>query len=138
MRKREYQMDEQVRKAYDRFDALVAKRLLEIRLLIFELAELDDQIGVITETLKWGEPSYLTEQSKSGTTIRLSKVKDEANYCGIYVHCQTRLISEFRDSFADALEFSGNRAVLIDVNKPLEETPVKMFLQKALTYHLKS
>lgn len=138
MRKREYEMDEQVRKAYDRFDALVAKRLLEVRLLIFELAELDDQIGKITETLKWGEPSYLTEQSKSGTTIRLSKVKDEANYCGIYVHCQTRLISEFRDSFADALEFSGNRAVLIDVSKPLKETPVKMFLQKALTYHLKS
>lgn len=138
MRKREYEMDEQIRKAYDRFDALVAKRLLEIRLLILELAEQDDQIGKITETLKWGEPSYLTEQSKSGTTIRLSKVNDEANYCGIYVHCQTRLISEFRDSFADALEFSGNRAVLIDVNKPLEETPVKMFLQKALTYHLKS
>jgi hypothetical protein len=138
MRKREYEMNEQVRKAYDRFDALVAKRLLEIRQLIFELAEQDDQIGKITETLKWGEPSYLTEQSKSGTTIRLSKVKDEANYCGIYVHCQTRLISEFRDSFADALEFSGNRAVLIDVSKPLEETPVRMFLQKALTYHLKS
>ncbi|MEP6434881.1 MAG: DUF1801 domain-containing protein, partial [Lentilitoribacter sp.] len=90
MHKREYEMDEQVRKAFDRFDALVEKRLLEIRLLIFELAELDDQIGKITETLKWGEPSYLTEQSKSGTTIRLSKVKDEANYCGIYVHCQTR------------------------------------------------
>jgi hypothetical protein len=138
MRKREYEMNEQVRKAYDRFDALVAKRLLEIRQLIFELAEQDDQIGKITETLKWGDPSYLTEQSKSGTTIRLSKVKDEANYCGIYVHCQTRLISEFRDNFADAFEFSGNRAVLIDVNKPLEETPVKMFLQKALTYHLKS
>ncbi|MEP4342672.1 MAG: DUF1801 domain-containing protein, partial [Lentilitoribacter sp.] len=61
----------------------------------------------------------------------------DTNYCGIYVHCQTRLISEFRDSFADVLEFSGNRAVLIDVNKPLEEIPVKMFLQKALTYHLK-
>lgn len=138
MCKREYEMNEQVRKAYDRFDALVAKRLLEIRLLILELAEQDDQIGKITETLKWGEPSYLTEQSKSGTTIRLSKVKDEANYCGIYVHCQTRLISEFRDSFADVLEFSGNRAVLIDVSKPLKETPVKMFLQKALNYHLKS
>ncbi|MEP3197591.1 MAG: DUF1801 domain-containing protein [Lentilitoribacter sp.] len=137
MRKREYVMNEQVRKAYDRFDALVAKRLLEIRLLILELAEQDDQIGAITETLKWGEPSYLTEQSKSGTTIRLSNVKDDTNYCGIYVHCQTRLISEFRDSFADVLEFSGNRAVLIDVNKPLEEIPVKMFLQKALTYHLK-
>ncbi|MEP4475000.1 MAG: DUF1801 domain-containing protein, partial [Lentilitoribacter sp.] len=64
MRKREYVMNEQVRKAYDRFDALVAKRLLEIRLLILELAEQDDQIGAITETLKWGEPSYLTEQSK--------------------------------------------------------------------------
>lgn len=138
MRKREYEMNKQVYNAYQRFDGIVAKRLLEIRLLIFELAEQDDQIGAITETLKWGEPSYLTEQSKSGTTIRLSKIKDKTNYCGIYVHCQTRLISEFRDSFADALEFSGNRAVLIDVNKPLQETPIKMFLQKALTYHLKS
>lgn len=130
-------MDEQINAAYDRFDDLVRKRLFEIRHLIFDIAGDHDEIGPVTETLKWGEPSYLTEKSKSGTTVRLSNVKDYPDHCGIYVHCQTRLIGEFRDSFGDELEFSGNRAVLIDVNKPLNETLIKMFLHKALTYHIK-
>ncbi len=130
-------MDEQISAAYDRFDDLVKTRLFEIRHLIFDIAGEHDEIGSVTETLKWGEPSYLTEQSKSGTTVRLSNVKERPDCCGIYVHCQTRLIGEFRDSFSNELEFSGNRAVLIDVNKPLNETLIKMFLHKALTYHLK-
>lgn len=130
-------MDEQINAAYDRFDDLVRKRLFEIRHLIFDIAGDHDEIGPLTETLKWGEPSYLTEKSKSGTTVRLSNVKDHPDHCGIYVHCQTRLIGEFRDSFGDELEFSGNRSVLVDVNKPLNETLMKMFLHKALTYHLK-
>ena len=130
-------MDEQINAAYDRFDDLVRKRLFEIRHLIFDIAGNHYEIGPVTETLKWGEPSYLTEKSKSGTTVRLSNVKDRPGHCGIYVHCQTSLIGEFRDSFGDELEFSGNRAVLVDVNQPLNETLIKMFLYKALTYHIK-
>ena len=131
-------MDENVSAAYDRFDDKVSERLSQIRQMIFDIAARNQKIGPITETLKWGEPSYLTEQSQSGTTIRLSNVKNKPDHCGIYVHCQTSLIGEFRDNFSDELEFSGNRAVLLDVNKPLNEDLIEMFLQKALIYHLKS
>lgn len=137
MYKQVQDMDQHIITAYERFSEPVSKRLLEIRRLLLDIAHHDHEIGPITETLKWGEPSYLTEQSKSGTTIRLSHVKERSDVCGVYVHCQTRLIGEFRDSFGDELEFSGNRAVLIDVNTPLDETLITMFLRKALTYHLK-
>lgn len=130
-------MDERTSAAYARFDDVMKMRLLQIRQMIFDIAAQDKAIGPINETLKWGEPSYLTEQTKSGTTIRLSNVKNKPDQCGIYVHCQISLISEFRDNFSEELEFSGNRAVLIDIHKPLNEDLIEMFLQKALTYHLR-
>ena len=47
-------------------------KILDIRKLIFELASDDKRIGRITETLKWNEPAYLTDETKSGSTIRLA------------------------------------------------------------------
>ena len=51
------------------FPTASRKTLLKVRQLIFECAAADDAIGTLTETLKWGEPAYLTEQTKSGSTI---------------------------------------------------------------------
>lgn len=130
-------LNENVELAYNRFSKPIRTRLLRIRELIYDVAGNDQNIGEITETLKWGEPSYLTQASKSGTTIRLSQVKDRPNYCGIYVHCQTSLIEEFRNAFGTEFEFSGNRAVLIAANSDMNNDLVKMFLKNALTYHIK-
>ena len=47
----------------------VRARLLDIRALIYSVATKTGGVGPLTETLKWGEPAYLTEASKSGTTI---------------------------------------------------------------------
>jgi hypothetical protein len=44
------------------------------------------------EALKWGQPSYLTPQSQSGSTIRIDQVKPEAGQRAVYFHCQTNLV----------------------------------------------
>jgi hypothetical protein len=43
-------------------------RLLRLRALIFDTATRLPEVGELEETLKWGEPSYLTK-NKSGTTL---------------------------------------------------------------------
>ncbi len=53
------------------FPERVRRRLLEVRDLIFETAADIEGVGPLTETLKWGEPAYLTGATGSGTTIRL-------------------------------------------------------------------
>ena len=48
------------------------RKLLHLRQLILETAEELENVGPITETLKWSEPAYLTSQSGSGSTIRIN------------------------------------------------------------------
>jgi len=43
-----------------------------IRTAILSAAADTPHVGPITETLKWGQPAWLTQASKSGTTIRVA------------------------------------------------------------------
>ena len=61
-----------VGKVFATYPAPARKLLLAIRAMLYETAESLPEAGRITETLKWGEPAYLTERPKSGTTIRLA------------------------------------------------------------------
>jgi hypothetical protein len=49
-------------------------KLLALRRLIFETAAATKGVGTLQETLKWGQPSYLTTETKSGSTIRIDRV----------------------------------------------------------------
>ena len=65
-------MPADVAAAFSGFPASVRARLLEVRDLIFETAVAIEGVGPLTETLKWGEPAYLTLATGSGSTIRLA------------------------------------------------------------------
>jgi hypothetical protein len=47
----------------------VRTRLLALRELVFDVAATTPEVGRLTETLKWGQPSYLTAESGSGTLV---------------------------------------------------------------------
>ncbi|MDE9449457.1 DUF1801 domain-containing protein [Aliiroseovarius sp. Z3] len=109
--------------------------LLTLRELIFTTAKETPGVGRIDETLKWGQPAYLTPDSKSGTTIRLGTPKTGG--FAIYVHCQTTLISDFRSLFPDGFAFDGNRAILFEDGQTLPIDALRLFVKNALIYHLK-
>jgi hypothetical protein len=46
-----------VSRAFDALPAPIGKRLLQVRALIFATAAAHDEVGRLTETLKWGEPA---------------------------------------------------------------------------------
>ena len=113
----------------------IRRKLFAVRALILDVASSNDAIGPITETLKWGEPAYLTEKSRSGSTIRLGwKASCPAQYA-VYFNCNTTLVDTFRSLFPE-LSFSGNRALLFAESAALPTTSVARCIELALTYHL--
>lgn len=116
------------------YPAAVRDRLLTVRGLIYETADAVDGVGPLTETLKWGEPAYLTEATKSGSTIRLGIVKDRPDAAAIFVNCRTSLVDSFR-SLAPDLAYQGDRAVLLPTSDPLPVEELRRILALALTYH---
>ncbi|MEL6693107.1 MAG: DUF1801 domain-containing protein [Pseudomonadota bacterium] len=107
-----------------------------LRALIFETAAATPGVGEIEETLKWGQPSYLTHRPKSGTTIRLGW--DEAGTrISLFVHCQTSLVDAWRDRYGDMLTLIGNREIALPTDQPLPRAALQHCIAMALTYHLR-
>jgi hypothetical protein len=113
----------------------VRARLLEIRALIYSVAAKTKGVGPLTETLKWGEPAYLTEATKSGTTIRLGRVRSAPEACAVLFNCKTTLIPDFHAQFNGELLFDGDRAIVLSVDRPVTDALLSTFLVAALTYH---
>ena len=107
-----------------------------LRGLIFETAAQTKGVGKLEETLKWGQPSYLTHSPKSGTTIRLGW--DEAGTrVSLFVHCQTSLVEAWRDRYGDTLTLIGNREIALPTDQPLPRAALQHCIAMALTYHLR-
>jgi len=122
--------------AFDGYPKPARRPLLKLRELI-HLAALDaDATGGITETLKWGQPSYLPKRSRVGTTVRLGTLKTAPESPALFVHCQTRLIETFRQHYPDTFIYEGNRALLLRGDDPLPEAEIRHCVSLALTYHL--
>ncbi len=113
----------------------VRGRLLEIRQLIFTVAAEIGNVGPLTETLKWGEPAYLTEVSRSGTTIRLGATREAPQDSAVLFNCKTSLIAMARTAFPADFKFEGNRALVIPADRTIPQTPLLFCLSAALTYH---
>ena len=111
-------------------------RLLALRRLIFDTARTTRGVGPLQETLKWGQPSYLTPQTKSGSTIRLDQVKSAANQYAVYFHCQTDLVETFRQLYPSELSYGGNRSILLNAQQEIPKAALRHCVALALTYHL--
>jgi hypothetical protein len=114
----------------------VQAKLLALRRLIFDTAKTTAGVGALEEALKWGQPSYLTTESKSGSTVRIDQLKTQAGGYAVYFHCQTDLVETFRELYPE-LSYSGNRAILLDASEKLPEAALRHCVALALTYHLR-
>ena len=86
--------------------------------------------------LRWGEPAYLTSKSRSGSTIRLGWKDSEPGTIALHFICNTNLVERFRNWYPKALQFEGNRSIVLRLNEPLPEEPLRDCIAAALTYHL--
>jgi hypothetical protein len=124
-----------VAQAFAAYPPTVRRKLLALRALIFETAASVEGVGEIEETLKWGEPAYITSQSKSGSTIRIDWKKSNPSRYAMYFHCQTNLVETFRTLFPKEFKFDGNRAIVFDAAGGVPTDALSVCIAAALTYH---
>ena len=121
---------------FDNYPAVIQSQLMDLRELIFAVASDTLEVGQIEETLKWGQPSYLTPETRSGSTIRIDQIKQKPDHYAIYLNCQTTLIETFRVLYPN-LEYEGNRAIIFNSAKLFPKEAIKNCIAMALTYHLR-
>ena len=122
---------------FQAYPKTVRSRLTALRHLIFATARATAGVGALEETLKWGQPSYLTTESGSGSTIRIDQVKSGPGQYALYFHCQTNLVATFRDMYPGELKFGGNRCILLEVAERIDENALRHCISLALTYHMR-
>ena len=125
--------DPKVAARFAGFPDALRPSLMSLRALIYQTASETEGVGPLLETLKWGQPAYLTPKTKSGSTLRLGLPKSGG--FALYAHCQTTIISDFRTLFPSDFTFEGNRAVLFE-DGAAPDDKLRLMIKSALTYHL--
>jgi hypothetical protein len=123
-------MDLGVKQKFETYPENIVVLLNTIRDLIYSVAK-QDEIIELTETLKWGEPSYI---SKIGSTLRFDwKDKYPDQYC-IYFNCKTSLIETFKEVYGDTFTYEGNRAIIFKCNQDIPIIELSHCISMALRY----
>ena len=125
-------LNPQVEAAFESYPGSIKSKLLSLRQLIFDVATEHSDIDKIEETLKWGEPSYL---SRHGSTIRLGWKKSQPNQYAIYFHCKTTLVDTFKELYRDQFNFEGNRAIVFALDEEIHIDELKHCISLSLLYH---
>ena len=108
------------------------EKLMFLRKLVIETAEETDGVKSLEETLKWGEPSYLT---KGGSTIRMDWKKSKPDQYAMYFNCKTKLVDTFKERYKDEFKYEGNRAIVFHKNDTIPINELKHCILLSLTYH---
>ena len=123
----------EVQPAFDEVTPPERAVLLQLRSLIYSNVSEIPEAGAVTETLKWGQPSYSVP---TGTPIRLGLTSSGTP--ALFVHCQTSVVSDARPVFDGDVVFEGNRAVLVPVDQAFPEEVIGQIIHAALTYRQKT
>lgn len=123
-------MNSSVKEKFPTYPEEVAILLHKIRELIYIVAK-QENIVDLTETLKWGEPSYA---SNVGSTIRFDwKAKSPKQYC-LYFNCRTKLIGTFEEVYGDTFIYDGTRAIVFIVGQTIPIKELSHCISMSLRY----
>jgi len=128
---RKIAMNIDIKEKLDLYPSKARERLNEIRNLIYKIAK-EEQLGEITEDLKWGEPSYSV---KKGSPIRMDWKSKQPNQVSLYFNCKTTLVETFKEIYRGSLQFEGNREIVLPISNSIPTNELKGCISKALRYH---
>ncbi len=124
--------DPKVKDVFSSYPMVAQDHILSLRKLIISTALEIEGLNILEETLKWGEPSYIT---KFGSTIRIDWKKKKPEQTAIYFKCTSKLVSTFRFIYANIFKFEGNRAIILNFTDTPPLAELKHCITVALTYH---
>ena len=113
----------------------IRTKLMFLRQIILETAASTEGVGELEETLKWGEPSYLTPITKSGSTIRINWKKSHEEQYAMCFKCTANLVVAFKERYPKKFRFGGNRSIIFNIDDEIPVRELKNCIALALTYH---
>ncbi len=124
--------DPKVDEIFAHYPDNVRDKMQFLRALVIQTAEETAHIDQLEETLKWGEPSYIT---KHGSTLRMDWKEKSPNQYAMYFKCTSRLVNTFRMVYDRKFQFEGNRAIVFHLNEKIPEQELKECIKATLLYH---
>lgn len=124
--------DTKVDEIFAGYPEVVRPKMQNLRKLVIATAEETEGINELQETLKWGEPSFVT---RNGSTLRIDWKKKAPDQYALYFKCTSRLVPTFRTLFEHKFQYEGNRAIVFKLHDKVPETELKECIKAALRYH---
>lgn len=121
-----------VNEVFANYPEEVRERMQFLRELVIETAEETEGVDELEETLKWGEPSFVT---KKGSTLRMDWKEKTPGQYAMYFQCTSRLVDTFRLVFGHTFQYEGNRAIVFQLHQSISVPAVKKCIKASLTYH---
>ena len=128
----ELKTNSKVTEIFDNYPDFVRDKMQYLRKLVIETAEETEGINVLEETLKWGEPSFVT---KNGSTLRMDWKEKTPDQYAMYFQCTSRLVDTFRLVFDHKFQYEGKRAIVFQLNQKIPELELKECIKASLRYH---
>lgn len=122
----------EVKAVFDAYPNSVKHQMLHLRELVLSAAAEIEGLEVLEETLKWGEPSYLT---KHGSTVRMDWKEKSPDQYALYFKCTSKLVPTFKVLYKDLFRFEGDRAIVFKLNEKPPDRELKHCISLALRYH---
>ncbi len=109
----------------------IQEKMERLRALIHETAAAIP-LDQLEETLKWGEPSFL---SKNGSTLRMDWKAKKPDQYALYFKCTSRLVETFKEVFGSTFNYEGKRAIVFSLEQELPIEELKQCITTTLLYH---
>ena len=132
MKNLELSTDPRVEPVFQGYPDVVRSKLLALRELVLETAKETEGISALEETLKWGEPSYLTSD---GSTLRMDWKPKSPDQYAVYFKCTSQLVPTFRKVFPGTFQFEGNRAIVFQLDDEIPKDALQACIRAAFRYH---
>lgn len=124
--------DAKVNEVFASYPEKVRDKMQFLRELVIATAEETAGVDQLEETLKWGEPSFIT---KNGSTLRMDWKEKTPDQYAIYFQCTSRLVHTFKIVFEHQFQYEGNRAIVFQLNQKIPISELKECIKASLIYH---
>jgi len=132
MKPLEIKIDPKFEEVFANYPPFVRSNMNYLRELVEATAQEIEGVKTLEETLKWGEPSFIT---KHGSTLRMDwKAKAPKQYA-LYFKCTSKLVVTFKQVFDQKFQYEGHRALIFKLEDEIPKTELKQCIKAALRYH---
>lgn len=108
-----------------------------LRRIILQTADQIENITIV-ETLKWGEPSWLPDRPRIGSTLRAAWKPERPDHLSLFVNCSTTIAATMQEIYPNAFFYERNRALHFSLNMAAPEAAIAHCAAITFIYHRKT